>query len=137
MTADATQEDAPFVYTRGSTYVFVDRYDMPWEIRDYMRLSGRIVRLHYASDAAEYRVFSPAGAASRLYSFLPAESRERSALLLAHQLESALPMRSKTDNDLQHEPLLRSFGVVEETALESPSPTLPHETPDQGRRSFA
>lgn len=114
MTVDGMPESTPFVYAQGSEVVYVDARDEPWEIRDYMRISGRIVRLRHRSEAAEYRLFAPPRGPCRLYAFDPLESREPEADLLGRQFGSALPTRSATTQALQDEPLLTLVPAMDE-----------------------
>lgn len=107
----------PFVYSRGHSIVFVDAREESWEIRDYMRISGRIMRLGHPSVAAEYRVFVPAEGPCRLCAFGASESREPEPELLARQFSRALPTRRKTTEALQDEPLLQFVPAVHDDPM--------------------
>lgn len=116
MTADGRPETAPFVYARERDVIYVDADDESWDIRDYMRISGRIVRLRHQSEAAEYRLFAPVDGPCRLYAFAPSEPRHPDPALLARQFGRALPTRRATTEALQDEPLLQFVPAAHDDA---------------------
>ncbi len=105
-TADRTPSNAPFLYTRGRALVLVDSADDSWEVRDYMRISGRVMRLLHRSAAAEYRVFIPAEGAWRLHVFFADEPRDLTPTELVRQLELAVSINSVSDEQIAHRPEL-------------------------------